>query len=153
MAKRDKYHPDYKKLYPGEEITPEVLELLKRSDRKMKYMEVELKQGTFRQNMETKTAKFIPSREDSLERMMDEDKEEFPSTTPSLEDEAVHSDELDRLRKALETLEPEEYELIHALYYEEISEERLAQQAGITQQGISKRLKKIYRKIKKYMKI
>ena len=38
MAKRDKYHPDYKKMYPGEDITPTVLSVLKQSDRKMKYM-------------------------------------------------------------------------------------------------------------------
>lgn len=37
MAKRDKYHPDYKKMYPGEDITPTVLSVLKQSDRKMKY--------------------------------------------------------------------------------------------------------------------
>ena len=28
MAKRDKYHPDYKKMYPGEDITPTVLHTL-----------------------------------------------------------------------------------------------------------------------------
>lgn len=27
MAKRDKYHPDYKKLYPSEEIAPEVMKV------------------------------------------------------------------------------------------------------------------------------
>ena len=36
MAKRDKYNPDYKELYPGEKISPEVLKVLKQSDRKMK---------------------------------------------------------------------------------------------------------------------
>ena len=46
MAKRDKSHPDYTKLYPGAEIAPEVAQLLKRSDRKMEYMEVDLKRGS-----------------------------------------------------------------------------------------------------------
>ena len=153
MAKRDKYHPDYKKLYPGEEIAPEVMKLLKRSDRKMEYMEVDLKQGVFRQESSTQTAVFIPSREDSLERLQEEDKEEFTSTAHSPEEIAVHNDELDRLHRAMEMLDSEEYELIHALYYEGISEATLAQLAGITQQGISWRLKKILAKIKKFMEI
>ena len=55
MAKRDKYHPNYKKLYPSEEIAPEVMKLLKRSDRKMEHMEVDLKQGVFRQESSTQT--------------------------------------------------------------------------------------------------
>ena len=151
MAKRDKYNPDYEEMYSGENITPAILSVLKQSDRKMKYMEVELKQGTFRQDPATQTAVFIPSREDSLERLQEEDKEEFTSTAPSPEEIAVHNDELDRLRRAMEMLEPEEYELIHSLYYEGISEETLAQLAEITQQGISWRLKKILAKIKKYM--
>ena len=43
MAKHDKYHPDYSKLYPGIESRPEILAVLKQSDRKMKYIEVDLK--------------------------------------------------------------------------------------------------------------
>ena len=40
MSKRDKYAPDYNKLYPGVEITPEVKRVLTGSDRKMKYCEL-----------------------------------------------------------------------------------------------------------------
>jgi len=60
MAKRDKYHSDYKKLYPGVEITPEIEKHLKRSDRKIRYMEVEIKHGVYRQG----SAAFVPTRED-----------------------------------------------------------------------------------------
>ena len=152
MSKRDKYNPDYQKKYPGVTLTPAMLNVLKQSDRKMKYMEVELKQGTFRQDASTQTAVFVPSREDSLERLREEEKLELTSAAPSPEEEAIHNDELDRLRKAIKMLKPEEYELIHAFYYEQIPEKVLAKRLGITQQGISKRLKKIYRKIKIYMK-
>jgi|GEM_PF-4684472 len=93
MAKRDKYHPDYKKLYPGEEITPEVLESLKRSDRKMEYMEVDLKQGSFRQH----AAEFAYSREISLDQLRDEEEIDFLSPSLSPEEIAVHIDEIDRL--------------------------------------------------------
>jgi len=148
MAKRDKYHPDYKKLYPGVEIAPEIEKHLKRSDRKMRYMEVEIKHGTFRQD----TAAFIPTREDSLDRLMDEEHMDFASPDPSPEEIAVHNDEIDRLCRALKKLRPEEYELIHEVFFEDKTEGTLAQRAGITQQAVSKRLKRIYRKIKKFMK-
>ena len=139
MAKRDKYHPDYKKLYPNEEITPEVMRLLKRSDRKMEYMEVDLKQGAFRQDSATQTAVFVPSREDSLERLQEEDKAEFTSPAPSPEEEAVHNDELDSLRKALEMLKSDERELIVAIYYDGLSEHQLFARLGVPQTTINYR--------------
>ena len=43
MSKKDKYLIDYKKLYPGVDIPPEVLDVLKNSDRKMMYVELDLK--------------------------------------------------------------------------------------------------------------
>ena len=152
MAKRDKYHPDYKKLYPGEDITPTVLSVLKQSDRKMKYMEVELKQGTFHQDPATQTAVFVPSREDSLERLQEEDKAEFPSTTLSPEDEAVHNDELDRLRKARTMLLPDEQALVKALFDDGMSEREYAKMLGISQKAVNKRWHKVRAKLKKFMK-
>ena len=62
VKKRDTYEPDYSKLYPGVEITPEIMQVLRQSDRKMRYMEVELKQGSFVRNQQTQTASFMPSR-------------------------------------------------------------------------------------------
>lgn len=149
MVKRDKYHPDYAKLYPGEEITLEVLESLKRSDRKMEYMEVDLKQGTFLQD----AALFTPGREISLEHLMDIEDMDFASVELSPEEIAVHNDEVDRLCKALKKLKPEEYALIHALFFEQISQEVLAKQMGITQQGVSWKLRQVLARIKKLMEI
>ena len=39
----DPYRVDYLKIYPCLKERPDVLEVLKKSDRKMKYMEVDLK--------------------------------------------------------------------------------------------------------------
>ena len=41
----DPYRVDYLKIYPCLKERPDVLEVLKKSDRKMKYMEVDLKWG------------------------------------------------------------------------------------------------------------
>lgn len=144
MKKWDKYNPNYKKIYPGVDITSEIEKYLKSSDRKMKYMEVEIKHGVYRQE----SATFVPAREDSLDRLMDEKNIDFASPDPMTEETAVHNDEIDRLCEALKKLKPEEYALVHEIFFEDKTEETLAKQAGITQQAISKRLKRIYLKIK-----
>ena len=149
MSKRDKYNPDYEKLYSGEDLTPALLNVLKQSDRKMKYMEVELKRGAFRHDASTQTAVFVPSREDSLERLWEDEQMDFTSTAPSPEEEAVHNDELDRLRKALKRLEPEERELITALFFEDQTERQYAESLGISQKAVNKRWHKIRSKLKK----
>ena len=151
MAKRDKYNPDYQKLYPGVVITPEIAEVLKRSDRKIRYMEVDIKHGVFKQDSSVQAAAFFPTREDSLERLIDEEGMSFVSPEASPEDVAVHNDEIERLCTALRALKPEEYALIHAVFFENITEKALAKQAGITQQGISWRLQRILSKIRFFM--
>ena len=148
MSIRDKYQPDYKTLYPGVEITPEIEKHLKRSDRKMKYMEIEIKHGVYRQD----TGEFMPTREESLERLLDEEHIDFVSPDPTPDEIALHKDEIDRLCMALKQLKPREYALVHEVFFEGKTEETLAIQAGITQQAVSKKLNRIYRKIKKFMK-
>ena len=46
----DPYQIDYLKIYPCLKERPDVLEVLKKSDRKMKYMEVDLKSERRRKN-------------------------------------------------------------------------------------------------------
>ena len=147
MPKWGKYHPDYAKLYPGEEITPEVLESLKRSDRKMEYMEVDLKQGCFRQN----AAEFDSSREISLDQLRDEEEMDFHSSALSPEEIAIHNDEIDRLCKALKKLDQEEYALMHTLFFEGISMRQYAKEAKIPLMTISCRKSRIQKKLKKLM--
>ena len=153
VKKRDTYEPDYSMLYPGVEITPEVMQVLRQSDRKMRYMEFELKHGSFVQNLQTQTVSFTPSREDSLERICEDEVTDFMSSVVTPEEAAIHNDEIDRLCIALKMLKPVEYELIHQIFFEDKTEESLAKKAGITQQAVSKQLKKIYRKIKNFMNL
>lgn len=144
MARRNKYNPDYKKIYPGVDISPLVLKTLQQSDRKMKYMEVEIKQGIFKQD----TADFSPSREDSLERLREEKRIEFPSSERSPEEIAVHNDEIDRLCKALQELKPEEYDLIHALFFEGLTEREYAEKTRTAPMTVHNRKVQIQKKLK-----
>ena len=146
MAKYDPYHPDYKKLYPGVEISPEILAVLKKSDRKMKYIEIDLKTERFVHNQEEETAVFLPSREDSYDRMCEDDHTQFAAGEASPEERLLHSEKLQLLRAALRELEPDEAELIQALFFEGLSERRLSKRAGIPQRTIHDRKKKILTK-------
>lgn len=151
MAKRDKYNPDYKELYPGEKISPEVLKVLQQSDRKMKYMEVEIKHGVFRQDIASKTAAFSPTREDSLERLLCDEGMEFASDAPSPEEIAIHKDTVERLRKALEKLSSDERMLVKTLFEDGMSERQYAKQLGISQKAVNKRWHKTREKLRKLM--
>ena len=59
----------------------------------------------------------------------------------------------EQLRVALSLLSEDEKCLIYRYYYEEISETELAIIYGISQQAVSKRISKIRKKLKKFMKI
>ena len=68
----DPYRVDYLKIYPCLKERPDVLEVLKKSDRKMKYMEVDLKSEQRRKNAENGAESYIPDEcsERELEEMM-----------------------------------------------------------------------------------
>lgn len=55
---------------------------------------------------------------------------------------------LDRLRESISLLTAEEQQLIRQHYYDEISEVELSRKYGISQQAVSKRLKKVREKLK-----
>lgn len=151
MANRDQYNPDYEKLYPGAKITPEVAKALQQSDRKMKYMEVEIKHGVFRQDLDAKTAQFTLAREDSLERLFYDESMEFVSHAPTPEEIVIHNDAVERLRKALALLSSDERALVKALFEDCLSERQYAKKLGLSQKAVNKRWHKIKEKLKKLM--
>ena len=54
MPRHSAYNPDYESLYPGVEITPDVLHVFRTSDRKMRYMEHQLKTDRFVEDQKQK---------------------------------------------------------------------------------------------------
>lgn len=151
MAKYDKYHPNYKKLYPGVELTPEVLDVLDKSDRKMEYAEVDLKTERFVQDLEQGSAVFFPSREDSYDRLLEEERQ-FALDELSPEAVAIHMDELCHLRLCLALLSDCERRIIHALFFEGLSERELAKRTQTHYMTIHCRKVKILNKLKKLLK-
>jgi hypothetical protein len=54
---RNKFRPDYAKLYPGIHISAEVMAVLKKGDRKEEYQEYDLKRKIWEIDQDTQTAK------------------------------------------------------------------------------------------------
>lgn len=152
MSYANKYYPDYKKLYPDVEITPEVLAVLRASDRQMRRFEEELKAEGFESDNEKQTVTFIPSREDSYERLLEDEKRQFSDATSGVEDAVLRREAIRHLHRALAQLEAAEVELIQAYYYQELTERECAAAAGIKQSSFHKRRVAVLRKLKSFMK-
>ena len=131
---------------------PDVLEVLKKSDRKMKYMEVDLKSEQRRKNAENGAESYVPSKEDSLERLVYSAKCQFADDAEGVEDAVIKKDDLCRLRAALDQLSEEERALIHALFFDECSERELEEMMGIHRMTIHNRKIRILQKLKKMLK-
>lgn len=151
MPHYDRYYPDYLRKYPGIEGRPDVLRELRKSDRKMKYIESDLKREAFIEDQQKKIAKFVPSREDSYERITEEEQRQFASNESDPEEQIIRDQELDLLRTALEQLDDQERKLINALYFRGISERQFAQEVKKHYMTIHSRKISILKKIKKYM--
>lgn len=92
----------------------------------------------------------IPSREDSYERLLEAEKQ-FAEEAEDVEDVAVRAVMLEKLNEALHTLTDEETAIIHALFYQEISEVELAKKLGIARTTLQSRKYKILEKLRKLL--
>lgn len=125
MPRKNKYYPDYIKMYPCLKERKDILQALRQSDRKMKYIEVDLKRERHVVDEETQVVAVLPSREDSYERLTDENQRDFASDS-NLEELVCRKDEVRRLRLALLQLNMPDRILIDGLYFEGLSEREYA---------------------------
>ena len=78
----------------------------------------------------TRNRQFIPSREDSYERLVQDENCQFSDTTVSVEDEILRMETIRHLLRALAQLEAAEMELIQAYYYQELTERGMRCRGG-----------------------
>lgn len=114
----------------------------------MKYIEADLKEEAFIEDQQKRIARFIPSREDSYERLLEEERQQF-SDGSDMEELVLLREDILRLRRALLLLEEEEAELIKALYFRGLSERDYGKSIGISQKGVNKRRKRVLNKLYK----
>lgn len=138
--------PDFRKMYP--DASEEVIAVLRQTERKMQYQEYDLKSEHIRVNQRNKAVTYVPSREDSWERLLSIDKQ-FPADQPSVEDEVICKIMYKQLHEALQLLAEDERYLIVQLYFLEKTEREIAALEGIYHNAGHKRKLRILSKLKK----
>ncbi|MBR4060854.1 MAG: sigma-70 family RNA polymerase sigma factor [Lachnospiraceae bacterium] len=132
------------------EVTPEVYEVYYRAERKERHFMYELKAGRSRVDKVTGEKIFLPSLEDSYDRLV-EASMQFDDCIYDLEEEVLSILMVERLNQAIATLSFEEAEIIRQLYYEEVSEMKLAERLGMPRRTLRDKKKRILEKLRKML--
>ena len=130
------------------EVSDEIYKILKKSDRRIKYVEKDLKETRYIINQKKATVKEIPAREDSLDRLTEIGKD-FADSYSDFQDRMVLKIMLD---EALAKLSDEERYLITQLFYFGRTERDLAAELHIAQQNINKSKQRILCKLHEFLK-
>lgn len=130
------------------EVSEELYKEYYKMDRRRRYLEQDVKVGRIDIDPETGRPIYIPSKEDSIERLKDngvtfQDKQ-------SVEDIVCDKAILLILQEALKELDGKEQELIQDIYYKNKTTREIAKEENVSQPAIVKRHKKVINKIKKY---
>lgn len=129
-------------------VSQELYEYNKQSERKITYAEADRKTERFKVDNENLKAEFIPSLEDSLDRLS-EIGEQFADKDS---DFSRYADMRIDLRQALEQLSEDERELISQLYYMGKTEREAADELGIYHNALHKKKIAILAKLHKLLK-
>lgn len=140
--------PDYKKMYP--EAKEEVINLLRTTERKMQYQEYDLKTEQTIISQEDQTITTIPSREDSLERLADQEMQ-FAGESESVEETVLRRLRYAELHKAISLLSDDERELVDRLFFQGQTEREAAAEMGIYRNAVHKRKNRILEKLKNFL--
>ncbi|WP_315524313.1 sigma-70 family RNA polymerase sigma factor [Pseudoramibacter alactolyticus] len=134
------------------EVSEEVYQVYMQGDRKMRYLEKDLKTERIILNNDGAVQRIIPSREDSLDRLMEDNARQFEDPGESVEDAVLCKLAEDALHRALEKLTDEEYALVHALFYAGLTERAYARELHISQAAVHKKKQRILKKLKEILK-
>lgn len=128
-------------------VSEEVYRAYKHFERKEEYFTYDLKAEKFSK----KTASFLPSREDSYERMM-EANQQFVIQEVSVQVQVEKLLDAEMVKKVLSFLNSEERELINLLFYQEKTEQEVGILLHISQQAVNKRKQAVLIKLRKLLK-
>lgn len=121
------------------EVSDEIYKMLKKSDRRIRYVEEDLNI-----NKKKCTTREIPAREDSLDRLTALGFD-FTDSTADFDEAVLIKIMLDQ---ALEKLSDEERYLITQLFYFGRTERSLAEELGVSQYTVNRNKHKILKKLK-----
>ena len=135
------------------DVTDEIYTVYFKGQRKMSYFEKDLKSERVVKDKNGDIKKIIPSREDSLDRLLSDNLRQFSDNSESVETVVQTNDEIDKLHIALKQLSADEWVIIKMLFYDEMSERDTAKVLGISQVAVNKRKHRILKKLKKIINI
>ena len=141
---------NYRKLYP--DASDEIIAVLETSDRKMEYQQYDLKVERSRKDPSTGTIRYIPSREDSYERLL-EGNRQFAATEEAVEDAAVKAVLIEKMLSSVKMLSSEDQDLIAELFFEGKSKHQVSRETGIAQKTIHNRKVRILNRLKKLIEM
>lgn len=139
--------PDYRKMYP--DANEDVIAVLRTTERKMQYQEYDLKTDQTVISQADQTITTIPGREDSLERLAEQEVQ-FAAETESVEETVLRRLQYAQLHRALSLLSDDERELIDRLFFRGQTEREAAAEMGIYHNAVHKRKNRILGKLKKF---
>lgn len=137
-------------LYINGQVVPvseEIYRAYKHFERKEEYFTYDLKAEKFSK----KTVSFLPSREDSYERLL-EANQQFVIQEVSVQVQVEKLLDAEMVKKALSFLNPEERDLINLLFYQEKTEQEIGILLHISQQAVNKRKQAVLIKLRKFLK-
>ena len=135
------------------DVTDEIYTVYLKGQRKMSYFEKDLKSERVIKDKNGDIKKIIPSREDSLDRLLSDNLRQFSDNSESVETVVQTNDEIDKLHIALKQLSANEWVIIKMLFYDEMSERDTAKVLGISQVAVNKRKHRILKKLKKIINL
>ena len=137
------------------EVGEDVYTAFATTERKMEYMELDLKRDRVLQDADGRVVRdehghpiTLPEREMSLDKLLADDWD-YQSPEPLTEEAVIGQMEVDTLRHFITMLEADEQALITALFYDGMTEREYAAVLGITQKAVNKRKFKVLGKLKK----
>ncbi|GAA0788084.1 sigma-70 family RNA polymerase sigma factor [Hathewaya limosa] len=129
-------------------VTDEVYKAYYKMDRHARYLQKDVKVGSSKIDPITGAIKYKPSKEDSIERLMDKGLD-F-ADVQDVEDIVCDKAMLFILQKAMEELNNEEREIIDSLYYKNFTTRETGKKINKSHVTVGKKHKKILEKLKKY---
>lgn len=133
------------------EVSEEVYAAYMQGDRKMRYFESDLKTERILLDENGQIIRVIPSREDSLDRLMDDNAGQFADSRESVEDTVLRRISIEQVHEALAQLTETDRQLIEALFFQELTERDAAAILGISQPAVHKQKKRILKKLKNFL--
>lgn len=125
-------------------VSEQVYRVYQHYERKEEYFSYDLKTEKFQKD----TATFLPSREDSYERLLEQEKQ-FTAPGKSVEQLASEHLEAEQVRFCLSKLSEDERELILLLFYQEKTEQEVGNTLHISHQAVNKRKQALLLKLRK----